>query len=426
MPLNVLVVGAGVCGPAFASLLQGSDARHNITVVERSSSLRVAGQQIDLKAQGTPIVKKMGLLDDVKRYCVAETGLEIVDPKGKAVASFGVNSSAGFGLTVEIEIMRGDLVRVLHDASLKQRAKIAAEGGREGGLKYEFGKTVKELSQDSGDGVDVTFSDGEHRRFDLVVAADGQGSRTRRLAFGDEANSEAIKSLGIHVAYYSIPRGDGDGGLAKAFFAPGSRAVMLRNGDRPQTQVYLYTSRNPERLKTLYKEPVAAQKAYFADTFRDAGWESERLVAGMAATDDFYAHELAQIKMQRGLVEGRVVLVGDAGYCPTPFTGMGTTAALIGAWVLAGELARRPNDVGAALQAYNDVMRAPVDECQVLPASMTKGLPSSSFGVWLIRTSLWAMSTFKIEQLLHKIWPEREGPKKGSWPVPEYPELKLD
>lgn len=424
MPLNVLIVGAGVCGPAFASLLQNSDSRHHITVVERFSSLRLAGQQIDLKAHGTPIIRKMGLLEAIKKHCVAETGLEIVDSEGKPVAKFGVNSSdgsAGFGLTVEHEIMRGDLVKVLHDASLHQRAKMEANGAKEGGLKYEFGKTIQALDQ-SSEGVEVTFSDGEKKRFDLIVAADGQNSRTRRLSFGDEANNEAIKSLGVHVAYYSIPRGEGDGGLAKIYFAPGSRFVMTRNGDRPKTQVYLYTRDNAEAVKTLYKQPIAKQKEHFAMTFEDVGWECDRLVGGGAldAADDFYAHELAQIKMKQ-LVEGRVVLIGDAGYCPTPFTGMGTTASLIGAYVLAGELARHANDIEAGLKAYDEVMRAPIEECQALPPGMAMALPSSSFGVWLVRTSLWALSTFKIDQIVNKM----KGKKKDAWPLPDYPELKL-
>lgn len=83
---------------------------------------------------------------------------------------------------------------------------------------YEFGKTVTELNQDN-DGVNVTLSDGQRRRCDIVVTADGQGSRTRRLAFGPEASNEAFKSIAVHTAYYSIPRVGGEGELAKAYIA---------------------------------------------------------------------------------------------------------------------------------------------------------------------------------------------------------------
>src|ERR1700733_5018256 len=124
MPFNILVVGAGICGPAFAALLQGSDHRHNITVVERSPSLRVAGQQIDLKAQGIPIMRKMSLLDIVKSHGVVEAGMELVDSNGKSLAYFGANDSEkgdlAMALTSDYEIMRGDLVKILYEAGLNQ------------------------------------------------------------------------------------------------------------------------------------------------------------------------------------------------------------------------------------------------------------------------------------------------------------------
>ncbi len=97
MSLDILIVGAGVCGPALAVLLQCSDARHNITVVERSTSLRVAGQQIDLKGQGLSIIKRMGLLDTIKERCVQETGFGFVDANGRTIAHMGVNNPESGG-----------------------------------------------------------------------------------------------------------------------------------------------------------------------------------------------------------------------------------------------------------------------------------------------------------------------------------------
>lgn len=130
MPLNVLVVGAGICGPAFAMLLQRSNPKYNITIVERSPSLRSAGQQIDLKTQAPHILRKMGLLDEIKSHCVNETGLEMVDAMGRQTALFGVTASGKSrspDLTSEHEIMRGDMVHVLYDASIKQNAELRGE-----------------------------------------------------------------------------------------------------------------------------------------------------------------------------------------------------------------------------------------------------------------------------------------------------------
>ncbi|KAI1213541.1 FAD/NAD(P)-binding domain-containing protein [Annulohypoxylon truncatum] len=420
MPLNVLIVGAGVAGPALAILLQKSDPNNKITVVERSPSLRVAGQQIDLKAQGVEILRKMGLLDTMKSHCVNETGVEILDSNGKQQAFFGINPSGQrrLTLTAEYEIMRGDAVKVLYEASLKQNAGLKEERGKEGELTYEFDKTITDLTQ-HGDGVDVTFSDGQKKRFDLVVAADGQGSRTRRLAFGQEVSDAAFKPLGVHAAYYSIPRSEGEGELARAYSAPGRRLVVTRTSGRPMTQVLLFTMGDGEKLRKSYKESVEKQKEAFAETYRGAGWEVDRLLSGMATCTDFYAHEVGQVRMDRWY-KGRVALLGDAGYCPSPFTGMGTTGCLIGAYVLAGELARRNNDVPQALKAYEEIARPPINECQALPTeSLGTFFPSSRLGIWVLRKFLWVVS--KVEPITYK--PQTE--ENQGWKVPEYPELNL-
>ncbi|KAI1410096.1 FAD/NAD(P)-binding domain-containing protein [Hypoxylon sp. FL1857] len=419
MSLNVLVVGAGVAGPAFAMLLQNSDPSHKITVIERSPSLRTAGQQVDLKAQGIVILRKMGLLEPIKSRCVNETGVEIVDSNGKQAAVFGVNPSGEKRLTLtsEYEIMRGDLVRALFEASLNQNQKLK-ELGKGGDLTYEFGKSVTELEQ-SDDGVNVTFSDGEKKRYDLVVAADGQSSRTRRLAFGQDISDAAFRSLGVHAAYYSIPRSEDEGELARAYSAPARRLLMTRTSGRDVTQVLLFTMGNGERLKNIYKEPIEKQKEAFEEAFRGAGWQTDRLMEGLKTCADFYAHEVGQIRMKEWS-RGRVVLLGDAGYAPSPFTGMGTTGCLIGAYILAGELARRGNDVNGALKTYEEIARPPIeDECQKLPTN-TIGIfyPASKLGVWLFRKVAWVVS--KIEPLTYR--PQNEG---NQWKVPEYPELNL-
>ncbi|KAI5459464.1 hypothetical protein BGZ63DRAFT_361303 [Mariannaea sp. PMI_226] len=420
MPLKILIIGAGVCGPALAILLQRSNPHHSITLLERFPSLRTAGQQIDIKNQGVQILKLMGLLETVRSHTVDETGLEILDSNGKRSAVFGVSPSGQqqFGLTSEYEIMRGDLVKVLYNASLEQNRRLEGEPWMKGQLNYQFGKTITELDQ-TKDGVDVTFSDGQKERYDLVVAADGQGSYTRRLVFGQEANDAAFCPIGVHAAYYSLPSLEGETRLAKFFNATGRRLVVTRTGGRPKTQVLLFTMQDTEKLSQSYKKPVEEQKDIFAETFRDAGWQTDRLLAGLKTCDDFYTHQLGQIKM-KNLHHGRVVLLGDAGYCPSPFTGLGATACLIGAYVLAGELARQGNDVMGALRAYERTMQQPMAEFQRLPTSLLGALfPSSRLGIWMLRNALWAVS--KMQQSTNQDSAENV----SGWKLPEYPELNL-
>ncbi|KAH7095985.1 hypothetical protein FB567DRAFT_556963 [Paraphoma chrysanthemicola] len=429
MSLNILVVGAGCAGPAFAHLLQKVSPSHNITVIERFSSLRTGGQQIDLKSQGVPITKGMGILPELKAACVHETGMQLVDKNGKSLMGFGINSAAtgqGFNLTNEYEIMRGDMVNVFYDGSIAERQKIEKNGGKEGSLTYKFNTTMTQFTQ-TENGVDVTFSNGEKQHFDLVVAADGQNSRTRRTTFGDDINEKSFRTLGIHGAYYNIPRLESDDSDARIHFAPGGRMIMTRTGDRPITQVYLFIMRDKarhEHFKSVHKLPLDQQKEEWANTFKDAGWQCDRFMEGLKNTTDFYAHELGQVHMPK-LYSGRVVLLGDAGYCPSPFTGMGTTLSLIGSYILAGELAKHDKNIEAALQAYHELMQPPLEKYQrFFGGSNTGFYPSSQLGITVTNHVLWALSSLRVDKLM--LWMGGWLPaKKDDWKMPVYPGLSL-
>lgn len=418
MPLNVLIVGAGVCGPAIAMLLQRSNPQHNITIVERSSTLRSTGQQIDLKNQAPHILRKMGLLEEIKALCVNETGFEVVNSAGKQIAYFGVAASGERrpGLTSEHEIMRGDMVQCLYNASIKQNVELKVGPGKE--ITYLFGQTITSLGQ-SAQSVDVTFSDGREHRYDLVIGADGQYSRTRRLAFGQDVSDAAFKSLGVHGAHFSIPRVDGEGTLARGHLAPGKKMIFTRTSDRPVTGALLYTMKATPRMKASYKESVKSQREAFVEAFKDMDWQTERFISGLKNSDDFYANELGQIKMDK-LSTGRVVLLGDAGYCPSPFTGLGTNLCLVGAYVLAGELARQENDVTGALKCYEEKMRPFIDECQqISQTGLGLLFPTSRLGIWAMHNLAWAVSK------LVGFFPQSQKGHTHDGRLPEYPELKL-
>jgi 2-polyprenyl-6-methoxyphenol hydroxylase-like FAD-dependent oxidoreductase len=424
MSLNVLIVGAGCAGPAFAQILTKTNPKHNITVVERWPTLRTGGQQLDLKAEGVRIAKAMGIIDALKAACVHETGLKLVDNNGTSIMQFGVNDAAGQGgnLTHEYEIMRGDMVQVFYDASIEERKVIEEKGEKEGSLTYKFDTTVTHIDQAS-EGATVTFSDGQKEHYDLVVAADGQNSRTRRMIFGDEHEAICFDSIGVHAAYYEIPRCFDDND-ARVFFASGSRMVMTRNGDRSKTQVYFFIMKNKERherFRNSQKQSIEEQKKAWIEMYQDAGWECKRFVEGLQTTNDFYATELAQVHMPQ-LYKGRGVLLGDAGYCPTPFTGMGTTLSLLGSYILAGELAKHGDDVDTALRRYHELMQPPLKMYQKLLAKSF--YPASALGIKIANNVLWTLSTLRVHKLAQRIFgmfPDA----KGKWQMPVYPELPL-
>lgn len=280
-------------------------------------------------------------------------------------------------------------------------------------MTYIFDQTITALDQNA-EGVDVAFSDGHNKSFDLVVAADGQGSRTRQLAFGQKVSDAAFKSLGIHSAYFSIPRIKGEGSLAKVHLAPGRRMILTRTSDRPVTGVLLFTMR--ESPKGYYSKSLKHQKEAFTEAFKDVDWQADRLLSGLKTSEDFYAHEHGQIKMEK-LSAGRVVLLGDAGYCPSPFTGLGTNLCLVGAYVLAGELAQQ-GTIAGALRSYEAKMRPIINECQQLP-SLGMFFPSSPLGIWSMQKLIWAVSKIMM------IFPQSQQEDTHWQRLPEYPELNL-
>ena len=164
-PLKILVVGGGVAGPALAFWL--SRIGHQVIIVERFPALRALGAQIDIRGQGIEAAKRMGLIEAIRSKLVDEEGMSFVDTNGKVKGTILANKSGkgAQSLTSEYEIMRGDLVRIFYEAT-KDR------------VQYIFGKTVDRFTQDD-EKVTAQFSDGTTDTFDILVGADGQGSRIR-------------------------------------------------------------------------------------------------------------------------------------------------------------------------------------------------------------------------------------------------------
>ena len=262
-----------------------------------------------------------------------------------------------------------------------------------------FGDHVTNVHQEVGAGgkVMVGFEKGKEREFDLVIGADGLGSKVRRLVF---PNEKPLKSLGQYTSFFTIPYKESDGTFAQWYNTPGGRCILLRPDNAGCTRAYLSTmSSKPEGY---FKLDVAAQKDMMRDLFSDAGWDALRVLDGMDKADDFYMQEIAQVKMPTWS-QGRVALVRDAAYCPSPISGMGSSLAIIGSYILAGEIAAAGMNCELAFKRYEEKMRPYVTEAQNLPPG-SPGIvhPQSEWGIKVLNSTLRFVSWSGIPKMLSK------------------------
>jgi 2-polyprenyl-6-methoxyphenol hydroxylase-like FAD-dependent oxidoreductase len=230
----------------------------------------------------------------------------------------------------------------------------------------------------------VTFTSGKKRNFDVVVGADGQGSKTRILVFGED--NSPFHSLGLYCCYFSVPYDEADGPFSRCFSAPKGRVIWLRpDGRKATSRAFMIFVSDPTGIEKL---DVTSQKVEIQKAFEDAGWETPRLLKAMHESEDFYLQEVGQVKTAPWHKD-RFVLVGDAGYCPSPVGGgMGTSAAITGAYILAGELATKKTHQ-EAFESYEKIFRPYITQVQTLPPGVPKiACPQSSWGIWVLNTFL--------------------------------------
>ncbi|WP_040812301.1 FAD-dependent monooxygenase [Nocardia concava] len=329
---TVLISGASVAGPALAYWLERYGFQ--VTVVEKAPSLRSGGQAVDFTGEThMTVLERMGVLDDIKRRQTGKTDWVLVDESGTEQAVM-----AGEFLGGDIEILRGDLAQVLYNRTA-------------GKCEYLFGDTVTAL-QESADGVYVEFQNSPARVFDLVFGCDGIHSRIRKLAFGPEADYVHHDGYYYAIAGASIwadmPEGDRQRARSLGCNIPGRFAMT---GGNKAAQFYLFAS--PEL--DYSRDDLDQQRAIVAEQFAGMGWEAPRMLAELPYLEGFYLDAIAKVKM-KNFVKGRVALVGDAGHGHT-LNGFGTGSAIVGAYVLAGELAMADGDHTVAFARYEEIMK---------------------------------------------------------------------
>ncbi|MBB3950996.1 FAD-dependent monooxygenase [Aureimonas jatrophae] len=395
MSRRILVSGASVAGNTAAWWL--GRLGHDVTVVERAPEFRDGGQNVDVRGVGREVLRRMGLERVALERGTGEEGTTWIDEHGEVVAAFVTDELPGDGPTAEMEILRGDLARLLFEPA-RERAT------------FRFGDRIERIDDDGRQAL-VTFGSGARESFDLVVVAEGVGSHTRELVFPGENDP---RWMDLTIAYFTIPRVPDDNRMWRWYAATGGRSISLRPDNHGTTRASLTLQQPPGGEDTWDED---RQKRYLRERFADAGWQAERVLNGMDETPDFYFDVLRQVRLKRWR-KGRVVLTGDAAWCATPLAGIGTTLAVTGAYVLAGEIGAG-DDVPAALERYEAAMRPMVEDGQGVPKIGPRLLhPRSRLGVRLLHGALGLASRPSVRDLAAKLFAggDRTTPDLSGYP----------
>lgn len=364
---NVLISGAGPAGTTLAYWLR----RHGFrpTVVERAPAPRDGGQAVDVRGAAIEVAGRTGILDEFRRARTATRGMSYVSSTGKRLAS--LNAAFGVIDATDVEIIRGDLARILHQATSD--------------VEYIFGDSITGICEHA-DTVEVTFERAPARAFDLVVGADGLHSNVRSLAFGPE--SPFIRHLGLYLAIFTTPNDLGLDHWQLIHAVPGKSVTITSARENTEARAIFFFASPPLNYD---HHDTRQQQDILASAFSTEQWEVPHLLKAMRHAPDFYFDSASQIRMDNWSA-GRVTLLGDAGYCPSPLSGQGTSLALVGAYVLAGELQAAAGDHRAAFARYQQQMSGFVQQNQQIALGNAKRFtPGTRTRIWLQNQTIKAL-----------------------------------
>ena len=339
--MNVLVSGASFAGLSTAFCIK--QLGHHVTVVEISNGLRTGGTAVNIGGNTVDVVKRMGIFEQIRAKRMTLERWEFKNAADVTERAMVVRNEGEPFPEHEFEIERNVLLDLLFGL-VKDEVELV------------FGDSVTAM-REANNAVDVTFAKGPPRSFDLVFGCDGSRSNVRKLWFGDRPEHTHFLEQ-----YFSITIVDKlliERNTAQMFNVPGK--VVMLNAYQDKTDI-IFAFVSEQELPYDHRDEGQQRRIIF-DQFAGQGWRTAELLKEVQGSTSFYFDKLCQIRMP-SWTKGRVALVGDSGYCPSPAAGMGGSLAIDGAAALADAMREHGADFERAFRDYDVKFRPFIDQVQ--------------------------------------------------------------
>ena len=326
---RVLVVGGGFSGMSAAIELHKRGV--DVDLVEVDPHWRNYGAGISLGGATLRAFRQLGILGEFLAQGSATDDVEIRLPHGHVVATLPTPRIAGPDVPGGGAIMRPVLARILADAT------------RAAGVNVRLGTTFTEIDRRPGH-VEVSFTDGQRSRYDLVIGADGLHSKVRQAVFPEAPKP---RYTGQAVWRAVVPRSPD---IKTVTMWPGP---TTKPGVNPvsKTEMYVFITEPRPTSEHIAPEELAPRMRALIDGFPDPVLQNVRSQLG--AKSQIVFRPIDSLLVPQPWFRGRVVLIGDTVHATTPHLAAGACIGIEDALVLAEEL-ERASDVEGALVAFQD------------------------------------------------------------------------
>ncbi|WP_157474810.1 FAD-dependent monooxygenase [Dyadobacter sp. Leaf189] len=337
MKKHILISGAGIAGLTAANFL--AKQGHTITIIDRSTSFSKAGFLISLKSFGVRIMDELELTQKLQAESSPSETVHFIDSNEEIIRSINYDKM-NENIERSVLISRGGLHHVLYEAINND-------------VNILFDSTISQLEEKAGKTI-ITLSNGDTIVVDLVVVSEGLRSVTRERYFNDcqleDFNMLYMGGKLKHIHSYQV-------GVFKIYIDVDKMlSIYPIAADEIAVQCYIHSTQD---IGTIKNNASLILKS----SFPDYDPEVKKLLDDLLDNGLVFVDKMGMINAS-DLVSGNLVLLGDAGYCPTALSGMGASLSIFGAKALAHFIAEYPDDILKACEKYNRLMQPIIKKFQ--------------------------------------------------------------